>query len=362
MSDVGEFTGVKVGTENELATTGAAAEKQYEIQSAIIIARKFPRNEEQCFQSLMKACSRQSFAEDARYSFPRADVEVTGPSVNLAREAARVWGNIRYGLYIVRDDAQSRLIRAWAWDIQTNTKVELEDDFQKLIQRKGKGWITPDERDLRELTNRRGAILLRNALLQVMPKDLIEDALYACDKAMQQTATVDPEAVRKRLIMDFGTINVTVEQLERKLGHPLAQSTPKEMAELRAIYKSIADGNSRWSEYETAEEPSVDKSKVEDVREKMKAMQSSPPPSSEPPKGTQAQSTSSPSIDWNDVAWKKFIAYMGDDPERFEVLRWVRDKLKVRSAASLAGSAREGFAQAVITEAHVRKVKLVLGF
>src|ERR1700747_3455088 len=83
---------------SELAPTASAAEKQFEIQSAIIIARRFPRNEDQAFEKLMRACRRLSFAEDAAYAFPRGDQKVEGPSVNLAREAARVWGNIRHGL------------------------------------------------------------------------------------------------------------------------------------------------------------------------------------------------------------------------------------------------------------------------
>ena len=242
--------------QHELQTTGAAASAQHEIQSAIIVAKKFPRNETACFQKLMIAASRASFAEDARYSFPRGDKEVTGPSVNLAREAARLWGNIRYGLYVVRDDEDTRLIRGWAWDVESNTKVEVEDDFKKLIQRKVKNgkpgetvWLVPDERDLRELTNRRGAILLRNALLQVMPKDLIEDALYQCSKTLEKDAGENPEAVRKRLLVDLGTFSVTVEQIEKALGHPFSQSTPAELTELRAICTSIKDGNSTWQEY-----------------------------------------------------------------------------------------------------------------
>lgn len=261
-TEVGEFTGAHVGSGSELATTGAAAKEQHEIQAAITIAKRFPRNEAACFQKLMLAAARPSFAEDAAYSFPRGDKEVTGPSVNLAREAARIWGNIRYGLYVVRDDEDSRLIRGFAWDVETNTKVEVEDDFKKLIQRKVKGgkpgettWLIPDERDLRELTNRRGAILLRNAILQVLPKDLIEDALFTCGQALEKSAGENPEAARKRLLVDFGSINVSVEQIERKVGHPFAQSTPKELAELRGICKSIQDGHTTWAEYTKEEKP-----------------------------------------------------------------------------------------------------------
>ncbi len=256
MSTVHEETALARRTEisTELAQTGAAAEKQFEIQGAIIVARNFPRNEDAAFQKLMKACQRSSFAEDAGYSFPRGESKVEGPSVNLAREAARVWGNIRYGLEVIRDDEESRQIRGWAWDMETNTKVTAEDDFQKLIQRKNRAthkteWVSPDERDLRELTNRRGAILVRNCILQVLPKDLIEDAMAMSKQTLKAGAEKDPEGERKKIILAFASLNVTVEMLERKLGHPIGQSSPTEIAELRTIFKSIDDGNSKWAEY-----------------------------------------------------------------------------------------------------------------
>lgn len=243
----------------ELAPTAGAAEKQFEIQSAIIIAKRFPRDEDAAFQKLMKACGRSAFAEDAEYSFPRGKVQnangqwvdnfVTGPSVALAREAARVWGNIRHGVTIIRDDANSRQIQLWAWDVETNTKVTTEDDFRKLIYRKNKGWIEPDERDLRELTNRRAAIGKRNCILELLPKDLIEDALAACHKTLLSDVAKDPDAARKKILIAFSELNVTAEMLAARLGHPVAQSSPAEIADLRAVYKSISDGNTTWGDY-----------------------------------------------------------------------------------------------------------------
>lgn len=258
-----EETGLATRTEQsyELAPTAAAAEKQFEIQSAIVIAKKFPRNEDVAFEKLMKASKRTSFAEDAAYSFPRGSSQVEGPSINLAREAARVWGNVRFGLDIMRDDVEDRQIRAWAWDMETNVRVSAEDDFKKLIFRKGKKqgdpgrWIVPDERDLRELTNRRGAILIRGCLLQILPKDLIEDAMNRCKETLRAGAAADPESARKRLIMAFSEINVTPEMLESALGHKISECSPAEIAELRKIYKSVADGNSTWKEYSEPKEP-----------------------------------------------------------------------------------------------------------
>ncbi len=263
---------------SELAPSAAAAEKQFEIQSAIVLAKRFPRNEDQSFQKLMKACSRTTFAEDAEYSFPRGGQPVKGPSVFLAREAARVWTNIRYGLTITRDDQNSRQIQAWAWDLETNTKISAEDDFRKLIFRKGKGWIEPDERDLRELTNRRGAILIRNCVLQILPKDLIEDALDTCRETLRSNAAKDPDATRKKILVAFSELNISAEMLEAYLGHPVAQSSPAEMADLRAVYKSISDGNTTWSDYvngnteaSAADLAQKTKAKSEDLKAKLGA-------------------------------------------------------------------------------------------
>lgn len=248
-----------VSSTMELAPSSAMIEKQTEIQGAIIVARRFPRNEEAAFEKLMRSCRRTSFAEEASYSFPRGGASVEGPSVNLAREAARVWGNIRYGLEVVLDTAEERHIRGWAWDLETNTKVAAEDFFAKLIQRKQKGggavqWVKPDERDLRELTFRRGAILVRNCLLQLMPRDLIEDARAQSRATLAKDAAQDPDSARKAVLRAFSEINVSAEQLQGYLGHPVGQSTPEEIAELRAIFQSIRDGNSTWAEYSKREE------------------------------------------------------------------------------------------------------------
>lgn len=253
---------------SELAPTSAQAEKQFEIQSAIIIANRFPRDEDAAFLALMKACKRLSFAEQSSYSFPRGGQQVTGPSVHMARGAARVWKNLQYGLRITRDDDDSRQIQAFAWDLETNVKVTAEDDFKKLVQRKNKqtgqtGWVSVDERDLRELTNRRGAILVRNCILQILPKDLIEDAREECAKTVRKGVADDPESARKKLIAAFGEIYVDPDMLETYLQHPINQSSPAEIQKLRSVYQSIRDGQSTWIEYVTPAKKEAGKGSID---------------------------------------------------------------------------------------------------
>lgn len=244
---------VREETSSELAPTAHAAAVQAEVQAAIIIAKNFPRKEDVAYEKLMKACRRTSFADNAIYSYPRGGTDIEGPSVNLAREAARVWGNIEYGFLIVRDEEGERHLRGFSWDKETNTRNFAEASFKKIIYRKGKGNIIPDERDLRELTNKHGAILERNAILKTMPKDFIEDAMDLCRETLKSDAEKDPDAARKRLILAFSEFNVTPDMIEKKLTHPLGECTPKEIADLRKIYTSIKDGNTTWHDYVASE-------------------------------------------------------------------------------------------------------------
>lgn len=251
---------VRESQTRELSTSAMAAEKEAEVKAAIISARQFPRSEDDAFVRLMRSCERSSFAADVCYEYPRGGTDIKGPSVKLAREAARIWGNIRYGQSIVADDDDSRTIRGEAWDCETNTRVTAEDTFAKKIWRKNKRggggeWVTPDERDLRELTNRRGAILVRNCILQLLPPDLIEDAVRRADSTNASEVAKDPERHRKQVTESFASIGVPVRELEQFLGLPIGQASPAQLQRLRDVYKSIRDGNSSWVDYKPKGDP-----------------------------------------------------------------------------------------------------------
>jgi hypothetical protein len=251
----------------ELAPSAAVEAARQEVQAAIIVAKRFPRNEDAAFQQLMKSCQRPTFAGDVTYSFPRGKATVTGPTIYLAREFARLWGNIRHGCDVVAEDDEERTIRAWAWDLQTNVKVSHDVTFKKLIQRskwvdgeKTTAWIEPDERDLRELTNKHAAIAKRNCLLELLPSDMVEDAIAKARETLLNKATKDPDELRKNIITGFGSLNVSVENLEAYLGHKISECTPAELVDLRGHYKSIKDGNATWGEIAAAKVAAASKS------------------------------------------------------------------------------------------------------
>lgn len=232
----------------EVQISKSQAEVRAEIEGAIVSARHFPRNEMGAYNEILKACKNPKLAEISIYKFPRGGQQIEGPSVNLAREAARIWGNVRFGLNIVRDDEDSVTIEGWAWDVQKNTKVAAQDSFRKLIYRKKGGWQKPDERDLRELINRRGAICVRNCLLQLLPRYIVDEAMATCKQA-QAGQIKDPRETIKKMVKAFDGLSVTVAMLEKYLNHPIDNTTAEEIVDLQSVYQSIFDGNSKREEY-----------------------------------------------------------------------------------------------------------------
>lgn len=251
---------------NEIGVAAATSREKEEIQAAIIAAKKFPRDESASYVKAMKSFNRPSMAESALYSFPRGGKTIQGPSVDCARELARCWGNIRYGVQILSSDHESVHIRGFAYDLETNNRTESEAKFSKKIQRKNKHtgvteWIEADERDLRELVNKHGAIAVRNALLQILPPDVVDDAEKAARETMAKAArnelgTNREDTVRK-LAKAFDEIGVSSEMLSGWLGRDIKLITEDEIVSLKSIFKSIRDGNSQRDEHFGAKKQAV---------------------------------------------------------------------------------------------------------
>lgn len=259
-----EKGGVPAEMQMDAGTEIMKSEGQGEIQAAVVLAKRFPRDEEKAKAALLAACDLEEFAgggdakkPGAYYSFPRGRTQdettnewrpniVSGASVRMAREAARLWGNARYGFFITHDDDDARGLVAWAWDLEKNLRISGSDFFKKVIQRKdgsgGTVWITADERELRELTFRKAAILIRNCILQLMPGYFIDQAVATCKTTAAGGAGTDLKDRIVKMDRAFKEIGVSGESLEKYLGKPTAKCTREDLSDLRGIYESLRDG------------------------------------------------------------------------------------------------------------------------
>src|SRR5574340_597234 len=78
-------------------TTQAAAVEQSraiaEVQAAVVVAQQCPRDMSRAEGEMRDTCGRLAVAQRAFYRVPNRG---SGPSVHLARELARIWGNVQY--------------------------------------------------------------------------------------------------------------------------------------------------------------------------------------------------------------------------------------------------------------------------
>lgn len=220
-----------------------------EAQGKLVIAKRFPRDQAQAYARVMEACSRPGLAEEAMYAFPRGKETVTGPSIRLAEELARCWGNIDYGIRELSRKPGESEMEAYAWDLETNTVTSQKFTVKHVRDTRSGRFDLTDERDIYEIGANMGARRLRARLLAILPPDLVEAATKRCKATLAGNVEV-PLADRIRSLVDaFAGLGVSVQLLERKLGKSTAEVLPEELADLRAIYRSIKDGTASASEF-----------------------------------------------------------------------------------------------------------------
>ena len=106
---------------NEGTVTIESSRAVAEAQGKLVIAKNFPRDEVEAYAKAMEACKRKSLAEKATYSYPRAGSTISGPSIRLAEELARCWGNIDFGVKELSQKEGESEMQAYCWDMETNT-------------------------------------------------------------------------------------------------------------------------------------------------------------------------------------------------------------------------------------------------
>src|SRR4051794_39845438 len=80
------------------ATAVEQARAVAEVQGAIVVAQQCPRSMSLAVQQMRESCRQKGLAERAFFRYSRGGGQITGPSVHLARELARCFGNIQYGI------------------------------------------------------------------------------------------------------------------------------------------------------------------------------------------------------------------------------------------------------------------------
>ena len=215
-----------------------------EIKGKMYLARQFPRDPEWCRQQMLMECQRPELAQAAQYEYPKGDTVVKGPSIRLVEVLARHWGNLDFGVNEIEAQDGSTLIKAFAWDLESNVYDEKTFSVKHERSTKKGTYKITDERDIYEMVANKGARRKRACLLSVLPGWYVDAAIDACEATLKASLTQGKsmEEVRAAIVSAFAEFGITPEQITEKTGRDVDKLTDNDVVKLRHLYSAIKDG------------------------------------------------------------------------------------------------------------------------
>lgn len=238
MSDVINLPNKPRASEGSLVEqTRAAAE----VAAAVRVALEFPRDVDQAIVGMKQSMGSLTVAQRAFYEVPNRGA---GGSVHLARELARIWRNLDYGVReLARDDvAGNSEMQAWAWDQENNVRSSRSFLVPHAKDTKAGRKKLDDLADIYLNNQNIGARAVRECIYAIIPDWFIEDAKAIARATIKNGGGV-PIADRIRgAISFFAAKKVTQAQLETRVGRRIAKWTEDDLADLSRIGFSIDEG------------------------------------------------------------------------------------------------------------------------
>lgn len=215
-----------------------------EIKGKMYLARQFPRDPDWSLQNVLRECERPELAESAQYEFPKGESVVKGPSIRLVEVLARHWGNIDSGVNEIEANDGSTMIKAYAWDLESNVSDEKTFSVKHERTTKRGSYKLTDERDIYEMVANKGARRKRACLLAVIPGWYVDAAVAACEETLKKSMTNgrSMEDVIQSLVSAFSEFAISPAQIEEKMGKEIGKLSKNDAVKLKHLYSAIKDG------------------------------------------------------------------------------------------------------------------------
>lgn len=211
-------------------------------------AKAYPRQISRCVDNAIAIVTMdKATAETCNYAVPRAGKAITGPSVHLAKILAQTWGNIRCEARVIEIDTKRVTSEGICWDMENN--VAIKATVKRSILTKS-GRMSEDM--ITVTGNAANSISLRNAILSVIPKAVVDKVYGAALQMITGDLSDETKLKAKRIKVFKGlsdTYGVTEEEVLSAIGKAsINHVTPTEIAVLIGIGQSIKDGDTTVDE------------------------------------------------------------------------------------------------------------------
>lgn len=220
-----------------------------EVQAAMVVAKRFPRNEVESHNRILNACKRRSLAERAVYEYPRGGENVTGPSIRLAEVMAQNWGNLDFGITELEQKGNRSTVMAYCWDLETNVRQTKIFEVPHVRQTKKGTKALTDPRDIYEMVANQGARRMRACILGIIPGDVVDAAVDACSKTLLSGGEPLIDRIRKMAQAFQEDFGVPLECLEKYIGCKAEAFTSQSIVKLRGVYTALKDGRADREQY-----------------------------------------------------------------------------------------------------------------
>lgn len=213
------------------------------IDSQIATAHAFPRDIQKAMKNALAIVTLDAeTAATCTYSVPRGGKAITGPSVHLAKILAQQWGNMRVEAKVIDIGADQITSQAIAFDLESNLAIKVE------VKRAIVGKYGRFNTDLITVTgNAANSIAMRNAILAVIPKAVVDKAYKAAQQTITGDVSNEPKLVaRRKQVVDAlkDAYGVSEEEILAAVGKTAqSQLTSDDLVTLIGIGTAIKEGD-----------------------------------------------------------------------------------------------------------------------
>ena len=221
-----------------------------EIQAMLTVASARPRDEIRSIQRIKNACERQRLAEQAEYSYSKGGQSIKGATIRLLEVIGQNWGNMTWGFReLSQVQGVESTVQAYAWDLENNVKITRDFVVPHAIKARGAIKVLTDPREIYELIANQAQRRVRTCLENCIPRDVVEDAVDACNKTVVAKCELTPERIQTMQKAFRENHGVRKSQLEGRIQRNLDAIEPAQFLSLMRIFNSIKNGMSEVGDW-----------------------------------------------------------------------------------------------------------------
>lgn len=248
--------------------TPAAVRELATVQAQMVVAKSYPRYMPDVYEKVESICASKNLATASTYAYSRGGTGINGPTIRLAEALAKAFGNMKYGFEETDSSNGETKVRAYAFDMETNTLAERTFTVPHTRYTKDRGnQALTDPRDIYEMVANNAQRRVRACILEIIPGDVVDYAMEQCERT--RLANIDKSPEKKAAMLEaFKAFNVGKADIEAFIQRKFEAIEDSQWLKLQNIYRSLKDGMARKEDFFKAPlnpEPAVVDEQVPEV-------------------------------------------------------------------------------------------------